>query len=73
MTRDIIEMRIRQLIPIEQNAIDVYGDLMILIDDDDVQEIFKDLIRDKQRHLTMLGEILHLIQTEYVSHPTSPS
>ena len=61
MSRDVIERRIRQLIAIDRNAVDIYTDLFGVVEERAIKNSLEALIGDERRHLRLLEEILSLV------------
>lgn len=62
MSISIIEERLRQLLAVDKNALDIYTDLQRIIEDPAVKEQIASIVKDEARHVALEKELLSLIR-----------
>ena len=56
-----LEERVRQLLAIDTNALDVYSDLVKNVEDQRLKAKISEIARDEERHIALSREVLSLL------------
>ena len=61
MDTNILIARIRQLLAVDKNAVDIYSDLAKKADER-LKEVFAEIVKDERRHVALSLEMLSLLE-----------